>query len=114
MRAARLGLRVRDGPPLPHAIPGPNLTFWHEVRRKQDDSDLNGAHATCRSGFARPEARDRMGVILDPPDAKFLEPHVERVRAKLGPAAFAAAERRGRAVPYESALAEARRWVEEG
>jgi tetratricopeptide (TPR) repeat protein len=73
----------------------------------------DGARA-ARFWGAAAEARDRMGVILDPPDVKFLEPHVERVRAELGPAAFAAAERQGRAVPYESALAEARRWVEEG
>jgi predicted ATPase len=57
-------------------------------------------------------ARERMGVVLDPPDVKFLEPHVARVRSEMGTEAFSAAERQGRAVPYESALGEARAWLE--
>ncbi|MGE5176729.1 MAG: tetratricopeptide repeat protein, partial [Hyphomicrobiales bacterium] len=61
---------------------------------------------------AAAEARERMGVLLDPPDAMFLEPHVARVRAELGAAAFETAERGGRAVPHESALAEVRAWLE--
>jgi hypothetical protein len=61
---------------------------------------------------AAAEARERMGVVLDPPDQMFLDPHVARVRSEMGAAAFEAAERQGRAVPYESALAEARAWLE--
>lgn len=72
----------------------------------------DGARAARLWGAAA-EARNRMGVVLDPPDRMFLDPHVARVRSEIGPAAFEAAERQGRAVPYESALAEARAWLEE-
>ena len=62
---------------------------------------------------AAAETRERMGVALDRSDQKFYDPHAARVCAVLGDEAFGAAERQGRAVPYESALAEARAWVED-
>jgi predicted ATPase len=58
------------------------------------------------------EARLRMGVVFEPWDIAFTEPYLTRTRSKLGDAAFAAAERAGRTVPYESALAEVRARVE--
>jgi hypothetical protein len=71
----------------------------------------DGARAARLWGSSA-EARERMGVVLDPQDQIFLDPHIARVRSELGAAAFEAAERQGRAVPYESALAEARAWLD--
>jgi tetratricopeptide (TPR) repeat protein len=54
------------------------------------------------------------GLHRDPADEAFLAPLVAAARAGLGPAAFAAAEAAGRALPYEDAMAEARAWLAAG
>jgi non-specific serine/threonine protein kinase len=59
-------------------------------------------------------ARARMGGSLAPGDAQFVSPWIDRARAALGPEAFADAERAGRGLPGETALAETRVWLEFG
>jgi tetratricopeptide (TPR) repeat protein len=54
---------------------------------------------------------DQTGLRRDPADEAFLQPLVERARAELGFTAFGAAEREGRALSYEVAMAEARAWL---
>jgi predicted ATPase/class 3 adenylate cyclase len=51
------------------------------------------------------------GLHRDPADEAFLIPLVARAREALGAAAFAVADAAGRALSYEAAMAEARRWL---
>jgi predicted ATPase/class 3 adenylate cyclase len=51
-------------------------------------------------------------VSRDPADEMFLAPRIERTRASLGAAAFEAAANAGRALGYDVAVAEARRWLD--
>jgi predicted ATPase/class 3 adenylate cyclase len=51
------------------------------------------------------------GLQRDPTDEAFLLPLVERARSTLGPAAFDAAEREGRAWSYEQGIGVARAWL---
>jgi tetratricopeptide (TPR) repeat protein len=52
------------------------------------------------------------GLKRDPADEAFLSPLMEKCRNALAPAQFAAEEAKGRALPYEQAIGEARAWVE--
>jgi hypothetical protein len=52
------------------------------------------------------------GLHRDPGDEAFLAPLLARARAALGAPAFAAAESAGRELPFEQAIAEARRWLD--
>jgi tetratricopeptide (TPR) repeat protein len=58
-------------------------------------------------GAAEAEAA-RTSLRRDPADESFLSRRVEAARSALGAAGFAAAEKEGRALDYEEALAEAR------
>jgi predicted ATPase/class 3 adenylate cyclase len=51
-------------------------------------------------------------IHRDPADEMFLAPLIAKVREALGAEAFNRAERDGKALPFESALAEARAWLE--
>ena len=51
------------------------------------------------------------GLQRDPIDQGFLTPLVDRSRAALGGAAFAAAESEGRVLRYDRAIDEARVWL---
>ena len=51
------------------------------------------------------------GLHRDPADEAFLAPRVAVVRSVLGEAAFAAAEKAGRELTYEAAIAEASEWL---
>jgi non-specific serine/threonine protein kinase len=51
------------------------------------------------------------GFRRDPTDEAFLAPHMAAARKMLGPAAFAAEENAGRALPYANALADTRAWL---
>ena len=62
-------------------------------------------------GAAEAEA-SQTGIRRDPADEAFLKPRVAKSRATLG-AAFEAAEKAGRALPYDVALREARAWLHE-
>ncbi len=62
-------------------------------------------------GAAR-EQMGRMGFCMEPTDEAFLAPLIAQARQALGDAAFSEAERAGRALSYEDALAEARAWLE--
>jgi tetratricopeptide (TPR) repeat protein len=53
----------------------------------------------------------RTGLHRDPADEAFLVPLIARARDALGEAAFAAAERAGRAVGDEEAISEVRAWL---
>jgi len=65
--------------------------------------------------FGAAEAQcKQMGLHREPVDEAFLEPLIAQTREALGEAAFAAAEASGRTLSYESALAEARAWLQEG
>ena len=55
---------------------------------------------------------EQIGLHIDPLDEAFLSPLMARAREVLGPAAFAAAEAAGRALSYDTALAEAHAWLE--
>jgi predicted ATPase/class 3 adenylate cyclase len=55
---------------------------------------------------------DATGLRRDPADDAFLAPRVAKAREALGLAAFAAAEGAGRALPFESAIREARAFLE--
>lgn len=54
----------------------------------------------------------KTGLRRDPVDEAFLTPFVSRARAALRDQGFAAAERAGRDVGYEPAMASARAWLE--
>ena len=47
----------------------------------------------------------------DPADEAFLAPLIAKTREAFGEAEFLAAETAGRALGYEDAMAEARRWL---
>jgi predicted ATPase/class 3 adenylate cyclase len=51
------------------------------------------------------------GLHRDPADEAFLAPLIAAARKALGPTAFAAAEAAGRALSYDQAVAEARKWL---
>jgi predicted ATPase/class 3 adenylate cyclase len=53
----------------------------------------------------------RTGLHRDPADEAFLAPLIARARHALGEAAFAAAERAGRAVGHDDAISEVRAWL---
>lgn len=57
---------------------------------------------------------ERLGRHLDPADERFLAPLIAGARRELGEVAYAAACAGGRALSYEEALAETRKWLEEG
>ena len=68
---------------------------------------------TCAAKFfgaAEAEAA-HTGIRRDPADESFLAPCVAIARAAAGPDRFRAAEAEGRALGYDAALAEARRWL---
>ena len=52
------------------------------------------------------------GLHRDPADEAFLAPRVKAAREKLGAAAFAAEETRGRAIGYDASIAATRAWLE--
>jgi len=53
----------------------------------------------------------RTGLHRDPADEAFLAPLIARARDALGDAAFAVAERTGRAVDHDDAISEIRAWL---
>jgi predicted ATPase len=64
--------------------------------------------------FAAAEANaGSTGIQRDPTDEAFLRPLIDRARAALTTDAAGAAERRGRELGYESALADVRAWLEQ-
>ncbi|MBK7975156.1 MAG: tetratricopeptide repeat protein [Deltaproteobacteria bacterium] len=75
-------------------------------------ADVRGEWEVAARIFGASEAhRLRLGSQREPVDDEFLAPHLARTRAALGDERFAAAEAGGRALVYEDALAEARRWL---
>jgi tetratricopeptide (TPR) repeat protein len=56
--------------------------------------------------------REQMGLAREPVDEASLAPLIRDARRALGDAAFAAAERAGRALSYEDALGQARAWLQ--
>ena len=56
---------------------------------------------------------EQIGLRPDPADEAFLSPLMARAREALGADAFAAAEAAGRALSYDTALAEVRGWLRE-
>ena len=52
------------------------------------------------------------GIQRDPTDEAFLKPLIAKSRNALGAASFAAAENSGRALSYDSAITEARAWLQ--
>ena len=63
-------------------------------------------------GMAEEQAA-QTGIRRDPADEAFLMPRVGEARGALGDEAFLAAEREGRALPFDSALKVARAWLDE-
>ncbi len=63
-------------------------------------------------GAAEAQA-ERTGMRRDPADEAFLAPLVQRAREAMPGGDFARAERDGRALDYDAALAEAAAWIEE-
>ena len=61
---------------------------------------------------AAEEQAEQTGLLRDPADEAFLAPRIARVREALAESTFAAAEAAGRALAYEDAMLEARRWLE--
>ena len=75
---------------------------------------LRGEWSQCARFFGAAEAQTaQTGIRRDAGDAAFLEPLVARARLDAGAATFAAGEAVGRALAYDSAIAEARRWLRE-
>jgi predicted ATPase/class 3 adenylate cyclase len=73
---------------------------------------LVGDHTGAARFFGAAEAQaEATGLRRDPTDEAFLMPLVALVRAALGETAFADAERAGRALSYEDAIAAARTWL---
>jgi hypothetical protein len=63
--------------------------------------------------FGAAEAQGaQTGIRRDPADEMFLAPRIGGVLGALGSAAFAAAANAGRALGYDDAIAEARRWLD--
>jgi hypothetical protein len=56
----------------------------------------------------------QIGLERGPVAEAFLSPLISQARGALGAKAFAAAETAGRALSYETGLAEARAWLQEG
>jgi predicted ATPase/class 3 adenylate cyclase len=54
----------------------------------------------------------RTGIQRDPSDEAFLRPRVTKAREALGPPKFDTAAHAGRALGYEDAIADARRWLD--
>jgi hypothetical protein len=50
----------------------------------------------------------------DPVDEAFLLPRVAEAQERLGQPAFSEAERAGRGIPYDCALAEVLAWLRQG
>ena len=61
-------------------------------------------------GAAETQA-EQTGIRRDAADSAFLDAYVAKTRSSLGTERFAAAEKAGRALPYEEALAQARAWL---
>jgi predicted ATPase/class 3 adenylate cyclase len=70
---------------------------WARAARLYGAAEAQGAHTSIRR---------------DPADEMFLAPRIGRARAALGKAAFDAAAHDGRALGYDDAIAEARRWLD--
>jgi hypothetical protein len=62
---------------------------------------------------ASPDHLGRTGLRRDPVDSAFVAPFVSRARLALHDEGFAAAERAGRELGYEQAMASARAWLEQ-
>lgn len=60
---------------------------------------------------AAAEIRRASGSLREPVDEAFIAAQIERTRAALGAAAFAAAECAGKAMTYEEATADAQHWL---
>jgi non-specific serine/threonine protein kinase len=56
---------------------------------------------------------EQIGYHVDPTDEAFVVPLISEAREALGEPAFAAAEATGRALSYDTALAEVRAWLQE-
>jgi predicted ATPase/class 3 adenylate cyclase len=73
---------------------------------------LRGEWLQSARFYAAAEAQTaETGIQRDAGDAAFLAPLVARARSALGPDAFAGAERAGRALLYDGAIAETRAWL---
>jgi predicted ATPase/class 3 adenylate cyclase len=70
---------------------------WERAARLYGAAEAQGAQTSIRR---------------DPADEMFLAPRIGRVRGALGSAAFDAAANAGRALGYDDAIAEARRWLD--
>ena len=68
-------------------------------------------HAARCYGAAEEQAA-QTGLHRDPADEAFLAPLVDKARAALGVEAFDRAEAAGRALAYDTAIAEARAWLD--
>ena len=55
--------------------------------------------------------RRESGTLREPPDQAFITALISRTETALGPEAFAAAEDAGRAMSYDEAIADAKRWL---
>jgi predicted ATPase/class 3 adenylate cyclase len=71
-----------------------------------------GEHERAARWFGSAQAQmAKTGLHRDPIDMAFLTPLVERCRAALGSATFAAAEREGAVLRYDESIEEARAWL---
>jgi hypothetical protein len=76
---------------------------------------FDGEWAFAARLYGAAEAQtEETGLHRDPADEAFLAPLIARAREALGSSAFVAAEASGRALGYEHAMAEARRWLRKG
>jgi non-specific serine/threonine protein kinase len=69
--------------------------------------------ATARLYGAAEAMAEQTGLHRDPADEAFLARHVDEARRRLEAAVFESSERAGRLLPAESAVKEARAWLEE-
>ena len=76
------------------------------------DSLLRGTPDLRILATSREAHSEQTGVQRSSADEAFIRPLITKAREALGEPAFAAAEREGRALSYEEAIAEARAWLE--
>ena len=70
-------------------------------------------HAARFYGAAEAQAK-QTGLRRDPADEAFIAPWIAKTRQALGDAAFDALKLAGESLSYETAISEARRWLEAG
>ena len=80
------------------------------ILRFAHDEQIQGAQLF---GAAEMELR-RMGYQLTQPDEKFLKYWAAKMRGTIGEENFSAAMAEGGKLSYEEAMAETRKWLEEG